>query len=265
MAKKNQTNTNIKDRSVIIIRDVNKITRAMLEPCRDPETNMYPSCVRNIDDKGNMILSDDDKKSQEYLIAINDVIEIYDGKEFDLNNPKDASWWECIMYSPFIAYKGRGQRDANGRLIIDGDEKKYGTASFYVEVPGIEAEKNVSKKFKIYDAIALIKDSSYEEMLEKTRLLGNWMKNVNVSDIQAYLIMKAEENPDRIIEVYDSENISYELLVIESLERGVIRQDKGFFWYGNVQLGTSKTSVISMLKQDKNISVREAISKELYG
>lgn len=264
MAKKISQENNNSD-NIIIIRDVFKITRAFLEPCKDPFINDYPSCVRNIDANGDMILSEEDKKGRQYLISINDVIEIYDGKQFDLNNPKDSAWWEAIKYSPLIARSGRWEKDANGKYIIDGDARRYGLANFYVEMPGVEASKNVSKEFKVYEAIGKIKDSSYEELVSKTRLLGNYMKDCKMSDIQHYLVVIAKENPDRIIEIYDSENASYELLVLEAVDRGVIVQNKGIFMYGTTQLGTNKNSVVDTLKNPKNDALRASISKEVYG
>ena len=53
--------------NIIIIRAVMKITRCHMEPAKDPKTNRFGPTVREIDSKGDMILSDEDKKAINFL------------------------------------------------------------------------------------------------------------------------------------------------------------------------------------------------------
>ena len=88
--------------NIIILRSVySKVgSNITINPCRDKETGSFPSCVRRVDDRGNMILSESDKENlsaeKVYLVAENAKIKIYDGIQFNLENMKDAALWECI-------------------------------------------------------------------------------------------------------------------------------------------------------------------------
>ena len=57
--KKREYNDNI-----VILRSVySKVgSNITINPCRDKKTGAFPSCVRKVDDRGNMILSESDKE-----------------------------------------------------------------------------------------------------------------------------------------------------------------------------------------------------------
>ena len=264
MAKGRNSQTIQSEKNIIIFRDVYKVTEAYIEPARDPMTKRFADCVREVDDKGNMILSDTDKASNKVFIKINDALLIKDGTQLDLNNSLDAAWWDAIKYSVLIARCGRWERDAEGKLIIDGDAHRYGNANFYIEVPGESSKKSVKKIFLTTDAINFIKDDTYEGLVMKTRLLGNWMKDASMSDIQEYLISHANSDPQKIIDLYDSYNASFEIMLLDAIDAKVITQNRGIFYFGTTQLGTNRESVIESLKDENYKSVLESIKKELY-
>ena len=86
----------------VTLRSSYKFTKIFMEPAINPKTGRFAECVRQVDYNGDMILSDEDKKNGKILIPISDIIEIYDGIEFDLDEPYDAAKWEAIRYSKKI-------------------------------------------------------------------------------------------------------------------------------------------------------------------
>ena len=105
MAKetKQQINTSNK----IILRSVRgKVgIRVIVEPCPDPKTGRFPDCVKPVDSKNDMILSETDKSDPNwrFFIKETDKFEIVDGTTFDLEDVKDRFIWEAIKNCPLIA------------------------------------------------------------------------------------------------------------------------------------------------------------------
>ena len=96
--------------NIIILRSPFKIPRAYLNPARNPHTNRYPESVRRVDGKGEMILSREDIDSGRHFIAETDVIEIWDGKTFDLDDDVQNSEWESIKYHKIICWGDLAER-----------------------------------------------------------------------------------------------------------------------------------------------------------
>lgn len=71
---------------IIILRSVfGKVgQKYFMNPVRDPKTGRYPSCVRPVDSKGDMIISDKDRNEGKPLIPENKVFIIEDGTTFNL-------------------------------------------------------------------------------------------------------------------------------------------------------------------------------------
>lgn len=107
------------------------------------------------DAQGNseMILSQDEMNdpNRDYFIAEDEDIVVTDGTTFDLSDPLQYNRWMSIANSDLIV-PTRDARDGNGDLYIDGNKKRYGIAELYVDIPGEESERSVSKKQKITKA-----------------------------------------------------------------------------------------------------------------
>jgi hypothetical protein len=73
---------------IIILRSVfGKVgQKYFMNPVRDPKTGRYPACVRPVDSKGDMIISDTDRNAGKPLIPENKVFIIEDGTTFNLND-----------------------------------------------------------------------------------------------------------------------------------------------------------------------------------
>lgn len=257
------------ENKVITLRNVyGKIKEVHLQPGRQKNGARFP-WVKPVryDSMGNaeMILSQDEMNSPErdYFIAEDADIVITDGTQFDLSDPYQRNLWRCIENSDQIA-PTRDARDKNGNLFIDGNKTRYGMAEFYVDVPGEESERSVSKKQKITKAWTYIGSDSKNGRLTKCKILGKHMNNAPDSDVEDYLYQRAEKNPDEIIELYTSGDMSLKLLLIDAKERGVILKKDGMFVYADTLLGATDDAVIIFFKTPANKRVLDQIKFEVY-
>ncbi len=219
----------------------------------------------NSDGSTEMILSEAEMNSEESAYFIPEDMDIFvtDGTEFDLSNPLERNKWESIKDSELIV-PYRGAKDEHGNLIIDGDKRRYGLAELWVDVPGQESEKSVSRKKLITKAWNYIEDDSAEGRLTKVKLLGKVMRNAPDSDVQDYLYQKAEKSPNTIIELYTSSDSALRILFIDAREKNIIRKIDGVFMYESTILGMTDDAVIIYFKTPTNAKVLDSIKMETY-
>ena len=247
----------------IIIRSVFKITKAKLEPSKDPRTGRFPASVRDVDSDGDMILSEADRKTNKFFVKATDFMEIYDGKEFNLDDEIDIAWWEAIKASKCIAQE-REEKDALGNLRIDGNAKRYGVAEFYVERPGQEAKGRILRKQLIHKAEGFILGDSPEGTYQKSRILGHEMKGAVLSDVQDYLLTVAEKEPEKIVDLYTGSDTQLRILLLDALDKHVILNKTGLFYYADTILGSGEIAVINWFKQVVNKTLVDTIKAECY-
>lgn len=255
------------EESKIVLRSVfGKVgMKYYIQPCRDKNGN-WPECVKQVDSFGNMIVSDAERNSGQPFIKVTETFTIEDGKTFDLTDPWDQARWEAIKNCPMIA-DFRGQRDAKGNLIIDGDAKRYGRAELYIERPGVETAKKVSKRQKIHDAESYIFDDpkGAEGRLKVARILGKHMSHASDSDIKDYLLEIASRDPDKIIKLYTGEDLELRTLFLDARDKGVIRSVSGIYVYGDgISLGGTIDVVISWMRDPRNKKMLESIKRDTY-
>ena len=271
----NDPNKNAMMSHIRILRNANGKTggRAYIQPCRDAFGN-YPKCVKHVDSKGDMVLSDAEKNDpgRDYFIRENDVIIIEDGTTFDLSNPYDKSRWEAIENCKLIA-PSRWAKDASGKYLIDGTsdmktrDPRYGVASFYVEIPGMEAAKKVKKKKLIHAACAYIWDDPLgsEGRMQKARVLGKRMLGAADADVLDFLLQVAEKDPEKIIRLYTSDDMTTRIMFLDAKDRKVIiHKDKLYIYGENTILGATDESVITYLLNPKNKRIVEMIRMDTY-
>ena len=248
---------------IYILRSPYKIPRAYLNPARNPKTNRYPESVRPVDKQGNVLLSRDDIDSGRQYISETDVIEIWDGKTYDLSDEFQKAEWDAIKYHKIIA-KARDERDEQGNLIIDGDAKKYGTAEWYVEIPGIEAISKNKIRRKRIEAQNFILEDTPEERLLKARVLVKPMLNAHDSDVEDYLMQESERNPERIIKLYTGSDMKLRITFLKAKEaKTIIFKDK--IWvYGDNIMGATEEAAILWMKQPINKKIVKLIEQEVY-
>jgi hypothetical protein len=248
----------------VIIRSVFKVTRCWMEPAKNPSTGRFADSVRKVTQAGDMIFEDDDKKGNKFLIAENDIIEIFDGRTFDLTDPVDKAWWDAIRFSKKIA-QDRWERDAKDNLVIDGNQKRYGTAEFYVERPGVEAKQRNDRKRMIHEAKSYVYQDTPEQLFNKVRLLGNPMPGSTISDVEDYLVSLAERNPLLITELYTGTDTHLRLTLLDAMDKKVIYNKDKLYYYGEgVVLGATDTAVIAYFKNPDNKRIVDLIKREVY-
>ena len=262
--------------NIIIIRSVfGKVgNKYYIQPCKDPKTGRYPDCVRRVDSNGDMILSDKDRNGSAPLIPEDRVFIIEDGTMFNLGDEFSKAEWESIEHCKLIA-PSRDAKNKNGINIIDGEDSskfrsyksmqnaRYGIAELYIERPGEDTIKRVSKKKILHDAKTFIFEDSEEGVLLKARLLGRDMRFQPLADVQDFLLETAERNPQKIISLYTGEDMHLRILLMESLQKGVIIHKAGIYTYANnVTLGASEDAVLTWMKSPNNSKILDLIRRD---
>lgn len=258
---------------IVVLRSVyGKIGKYFMNPCKDPETGEYPECVRPVDSKGDMILSDKDRNSGNVFIKENAVIVITDGQTFDMRKPREKATWEAIRHNPMIAPE-RFAKDRNGNYLIDGTmgykntKPRYGIAELYVDRPGLEAQVKVNRTALLRNALNFIYEDERgsEGRLLKARLLGRKMDNFPDADVTEFLIETARKTPEKIIELYTGDDVALRLLFIEAKDKNVIIYKNKLYTYGdNIILGATDDAVLNWMKIPTNQKVLDLIRKDTY-
>jgi hypothetical protein len=246
-----------------------------IQPTKN-ELGRYPSCVKRVDAHGDIVLTPEELQQEvagtAYFVKENQTFVITDGKTFDLTDVKDAAEWEAIKHCEFIA-PDRYAKDSKGNYLIDGtvDPKstkpRYGVAELYVDRPGYDSQRRVSRRKLIVDASNYIlnDERGYDGRLAVARVLGRNMKNQPNADIEDYLLSIAEKTPEKIIDCYTGGDLKLRIFFIEARERGVIVKKNGVYIYGdNTILGATDTAVIEWMKSPKNSKTLALIRQDTY-
>jgi hypothetical protein len=233
------------------------------------KNGLYPSFVKQtvVDANGNseMILSEAEKNSPEraYFIPVDMIIEVTDGKTFNLDDPYENNLWECIKNSKLIAPE-RDARDEHGNFLIDGNIRRYGTAELYIERAGVEAKRRISRIQLVNKAYSFITDDTDEHRKTICKLLGKSVASMPDVDIQDYLYSKAEQNPNLIIEIYTSSDQALKLLLIEAKQKNIITNQSGVLMYADTALGVTDDAAILFFKDPTNKAIYDSIKYETY-
>lgn len=259
--------------NIIVLRSVyGKVgIKYYIQPCKDKQGRL-PSCVRSVDSRGDIILKDAERNSDEIFIKENETFIIEDGTTFNLDDKYDKTKWEAIKNCPLIAPE-RFAKDDNGNYLIDGTlgwnskKPRYGIAELYIDRPGYESAQRVSKKKKIHNAATFIIDDERgaEGRLLIARLLGKNMSNMPDADVEDYLLSIAEKTPDKIIDLYTGNDTTLRLLFIEAKDKKVIYiKNKLYLYADNIVLGATDDAVLTWMKDPKNSKTLELIKKDTY-
>jgi hypothetical protein len=216
-----------------------------------------------------MILSEAERndKNRDFFIREDAVFTIVDGTTFDLDNVRDRFIWEAIKNCPLIA-PDYYAKDSKGNSLINGTigwnvkEPRYGIAELFIERPGVEANRRVSRKKIKHDAESYIynDERGYDGRVLKARLLGHRMDNMPDADVTDYLLQVADKDPEKIINLYTGGDTSIRLLFIEARDKHIINYKNKLYTYAdNVVLGATDEAVILFLKDPKNANVLKLI------
>ena len=274
MAKQTKTEINLSNK--IVLRSVRgKVgLKVLIQPCKDPKTGKYAECVKRVDSNNDMILSEKEinDPNRLYFIKESDVFTIVDGTTFDLDDVRDRFIWEAIQYCPLIA-PDYYAKDQNGNSLINGTsdwnskQPRFGVAELYVERPGVEANRRVSRNKLKLDAETYIfnDDRGYDGRVLKARLLGHRMDHMPDADVTDYLLQVAERDPEKIINIYTGGDTAVRLLFIEARDKHIIFYKNKLYTYAdNVVLGATDEAAILFLKDPKNANIYKLIKRDTY-
>lgn len=220
-----------------------------------------------------MILSEKERNdpNRVYFIKETDTFEVVDGTTFDLENVRQRFIWEAIQYCPLIA-PDYYAKDKNGNSLINGTpgwnskSPRYGIAELYVERPGVEATRRVSRRKLKHDAETYIynDDRGAEGRVLRARLLGHRMEGMADADVTDYLLQIAERDPEKIISLYTGGDTAVRLLFIEAKEKNVIVYKDRLFMYADVVLGATDDAALLFLKDPKNANLYKLIKRDTF-
>ena len=246
-----------------------------IQPCKN-KYGQYPSCIKRVNSQGDMIMSEKERNDYSEGRAVffpeDHMFTITSGKTYNLEDLYDKAEWEAIQNCPLIA-KSRDERDSKGNLIIDGAKStpnkpsRNGVAELYVDRPGLDIQRRVSRKQLIHKAESFIYDDprGADGQMNMARILGKDMRNQPTADVIDFLTRVAEKDPEKIINLYTGNDISLRLTFIEAKEKRVIYIKNKLYLYGdNIVLGATDDAVIAWMKDPKNQRVFELIKKDTY-
>lgn len=246
-----------------------------IQPCRD-RNGQFPPCIKRVDSQGNMIMSEAEKNAfSEGRLAFfpeNHMFKITSGRVYDLTDMWDKAEWDSVKNCPLIA-KSRDERDSSGNLIIDGPistpkaPTRNGVAELYIDRPGLETAKKVSRRQLIHKAQSFVYDDERgaDGQRNIAKLLGRDMSNLPIADVIDYLCEQAEKDPKKIIDLYTGHDTSLRLLFIDAKNKKVIYIKNRLYLYGdNIPLGATDDAVIAWMKEPKNLKILELIKKDTY-
>lgn len=252
-----------------------------IQPCKNPETSEYADCVKRVDSNGDMILSEAERNdpNRVYFIKETDTFDVVDGTTFDLDNVRQRFIWEAIQHCPLIA-PDYYAKDKNGNSLINGtsgdftmkdylnrNPRRFGVAELFIERPGVESARRVSRKKLKHDAESFIygDERGAEGRVLKAKLLGHKMDNMPDADVTDYLLQVADTDPEKIINLYRGGDTAVRLLFIEAREKQVILYKNKLYTYAdNVVLGASDEAAIAFLKDPKNSNIYKLIKQDTY-
>ena len=139
----------------------------------------------------------------------------------------------------------------------------------YVERPGILSAKRVTRTKLVVKAKNFIinDERGYDGLLIIAKVLGRNMTNQPAADVEDFLLSVADQNPEKIIELYTGGDLQLKLLFITAKEKRVIRKEHGLYVYGedsSVTLGASDSAVLEWMKQPRNQKTLQLIRQETY-
>lgn len=226
---------------VIRLKSVFKQGKTTVQPVKDG-TGWYKGVER---------LSEDQKKGKIHIVDPTSKYVIKDGTTFDLKNEAMRVTWDWVKYSSCIAET------------YDEVQMTPG-AEFYIHVEGEEAEKSVQRREQKYKASKLVMEDNAANYPLRVKLLGVNMDTEAGIILKEFLLDEVEKQPERIIAIYESHDLSFRLLLLKALDKNIIKKDPaaGIYTYGNTVLGMTESSAIGWMQDKKNSNLVDLLEKE---
>lgn len=225
---------------VITLKSVYKTGKTTVQPTRD-RFGWY---------KGIKRLSEEDKRKLTTYAEPDSKFTIQDGTEFDLSREDHRVMWEWIKHSSCI-----GESEA--------DCQNTAGAEFYPYVPQVASEKNVSRRVLRHKAESYILEDNSSNYPSRALLLNVNMNGDHPSVIQEYLLEVADRTPEKIVDIYESHDVSVRLLLLKAQANRVITIDNGIYRYGHTALGMTEPSCVAWMLDKANKHVVESIERDV--
>ena len=191
-------------------------------------------------------LTSKDKENLGIVFDHSTVYTIEDGNILDLNDPYDAALWKWMQVHPYI---GATREECSSNR----------DAVFYIDNPQKKAESFISKDKKIVKAKTMVYNAPAEQQVILAKALGlTGAEGLSPSRIEEWLIMKVENTPDLVIELFNPERAGLTValgLVKEMVTYNVIKRYGTVFKYGGregINIGTSDDEAAQWLNDTKN-------------
>lgn len=226
-----------------------------LEPCKDGRTGRF----LGVDN-----LSEEEKRKTDYVVEPGvTYLEITDGFEFDLTDPRQAKNWKWVKECPQIV---GGRNETNFHMDAEESRSFEGSDNeFYVfdqEADTVAQETQFDKQFTALKHIHELKGSS--AIYQTARLLGSNMESSSIPAVRTFLLGKAQKHPEQILKVAKDGSSKVRLFLYAALDKEVIRKRAGVFYYNETALGTTEDQVMLWLGEDRNYTLVRAMQLDLY-
>ena len=227
---------------LIRLKSVFKAGKTTLQPVRD-QTGWYTGVPR---------LSDEDKKKLIHWSEPESKYTIKDGTVFDLNDPVQKITWDWVKHAPCIAMSEEECQFTPG-------------AEFYVYLENKEAEKSVTKRELKVKAMQLVMDDNSVNYNMRVKLLGINMDGESQIVLKDYLLEQAEKDFKKVIDIYESHDVSARILLMKAKEKNVVTIGAGgIYRYGNNVLGMTENSAVSWLTDRENKHLVEVLEPRSF-
>lgn len=196
-------------------------------------------------------LSEDEKRKLAHWAEPDAKCVLRENKTFDLNDDAQRVTWEWVKHSPCICETKDAVQHTPG-------------AEYYIHLENEEAKKNVSRyelKNKASDYVLNDSPTNYQMRIE---LLGIEMSGDSPWILKEFLLEQADTNPEKIIAIYCSKDISIKLLLLKALKKNIIRiGEGGLYMYGSNVLGTSEASAVVWMSESDNAEIVKVLQREI--
>lgn len=226
---------------LIVLKSVFKTGKTTVQPVTDG-LGWYKGVPR---------LSEDDKKALTHWAEPTSKFVIKNGTTFDLTDEAQKLTWDWVKYSPCIA--------------INEEECQFTPgAEFFIFLENEEAQKSISRRELKFKAMKHIMDDAVINYPLRASLFGVNMDGDKPSLIKDFLLEEAERDPQKIMTIYESHDLSYRLLFLKSTKKGILVKDGGgIYRYGNTVLGMTEASCISWMQDKDNKHLLDMLEREV--
>lgn len=228
---------------VLILKAFYKDDKAVIAPAKDVNRR-YLGIKENIPEIKKLEMG--------YVPDPTSRVRIYDGIEIDLNDEHWSKDWDWMQHCSEIAPDFASGQSTPG-------------AYFYIYRPGLEAAKKVNTVEEEVKLLNYILQDSPENLYNRVRILGIDMSGEVISEVKDYLLSLAKTEPHKVQKVYESKTFSLELLLLNAIERSVVKKRNGTYTFGGILLGIDNNAVIAFFANPKNSATTKAIEALTYG